>query len=99
MAWKEETMGKFWKVLFAALVCVVAARAQEYDAIIRGGTLYDGTGAAPITADVAIRGDRIVRVGKLDGAHAKVEVNAKGLAVAPGFINMMSGPDTLFADG
>ena len=92
-------MGKFWTVFFSALVCVAAAQAQEYDVIIRGGTLYDGSGAAPVAADVAIRGDRIARVGKLDGAHAKVEVNAKGLAVAPGFINMMSGPDTLFADG
>jgi len=92
-------MGKFWKVLFSALACMAAARAQQYDAIIRGGMLYDGTGAAPTIADVAIRGDRIVRVGKLDGAHATVEVNAKGLAVAPGFINMMSGEETLFADG
>jgi N-acyl-D-aspartate/D-glutamate deacylase len=92
-------MGRFWKVLCAVLIGAAAARAQRYDVIIRGGTLYDGTGAAPTTADVAIRGDRIVRVAKLDGAHATVEVNATGLAVAPGFINMMSGEETLFADG
>jgi len=92
-------MGRFWKVVGALLISAIAARAQQYDVIIRGGTLYDGTGAAPTTADVAIRGDRIARVGKLDGTHATVEVNARGLAVAPGFINMMSGEETLFADG
>jgi N-acyl-D-amino-acid deacylase len=92
-------MGKPWKMIFAALFCAVAARGQQYDAIIRGGTVYDGSGSAPMTADVAIKGDRIARVGKLDDAHAPVEIDAKGLAVAPGFINMMSGPETLFADG
>jgi len=92
-------MSKLWKILFAVLVCVASVRGQEYDAIIRGGTLYDGTGATPVKADVAIRGDRIARVGKLDGVRARVEVNAKDLAVAPGFINMMSGEETLFADG
>ena len=50
-------------------------------------------------ADVAIRGDRIVRVAKLDGAHATVEVNATGLAVAPGFINMMSWATTTLVCG
>jgi len=92
-------VGKLFKVLFAALFFAVAARGQQYDIIIRGGTLYDGTGGAPVTGDVGILGDRIVHVGKLDGARAKQEVNAKGLAVAPGFINMMSGPETLFVDG
>ena len=90
-------MSRFWMVL--CLIGAAASRAQQYDVISRGGPLYDGTGAAPMTADVAIRGDRIVRVGKLDGARATLEVNATGLAVAPGFINMMSGEETLFADG
>jgi N-acyl-D-amino-acid deacylase len=92
-------VGKLSKVFFAALFFAVAARSQQYDVIVRGGALYDGTGGAPVIADVGIRGDSIVRVGKLDGARAKVEVNAEGLAVAPGFINMMSGPETLFVDG
>jgi N-acyl-D-amino-acid deacylase len=92
-------MSKIGTGLLLALVCVAAAQSQQYDAIIRGGTLYDGSGTAPVVADVAIQGDRIARVGKLDTAHGKVEINAKGLAVAPGFINMMSGEDTLFADG
>jgi N-acyl-D-amino-acid deacylase len=61
----------------------------RYDVVIRGGTVYDGTGAAPIAGDVAIKGDRIVAVGKVDGA-GKTEISAQGMAVAPGFINMLS---------
>jgi len=80
------------------LICLTA-HAQQYDLIIRNGTVYDGSGTASVVADVAINGDRVARVGHLRRAHGKVEVDAKGLAVAPGFINMMSGPDTLFADG
>ena len=92
-------MGKACTVVLLALICVTSAQSQQYDVIVRGGTLYDGTGAAPVGGDVAIEGDRIVGVGKLDRAHGRTEVDAKGLAVAPGFINMMSGEDTLFADG
>jgi N-acyl-D-aspartate/D-glutamate deacylase len=61
-----------------------------YDIIIRGGTLYDGTGGAPKRADVGIRGDRIASVGNLKSATATTIVDATGLAVAPGFINMLS---------
>ncbi|WP_447751314.1 N-acyl-D-amino-acid deacylase family protein [Sphingopyxis fribergensis] len=69
-----------------------------YDLIIRGGMLYDGSGKAPVVGDVAIKDDRIVAVGKVDGA-AKTEVSAKGMAVAPGFINMLSwATESLIAD-
>ena len=67
----------------------VAAQAPAYDLIIRGGTLYDGSGQPPVIGDVAIKNDRIVAVGKVTGS-AKSEVQAKGMAVAPGFINMLS---------
>lgn len=60
-----------------------------YDIVIRGGTLYDGSGAAPVVGDVAIKDDRIVAVGKVAGA-GRSEVAARGMAVAPGFINMLS---------
>src|SRR5579883_2123471 len=76
------------------------ASAQEYDVIIRGGTVYDGSGGPPVAADVAIRGDRIAAVGDLGGAKARREIDARGRAVAPGFINMLSwAPDSLLADG
>jgi N-acyl-D-amino-acid deacylase len=61
-----------------------------YDVIIRHGTVYDGTGGAGTVADVAIHGDRIARVGDLGRAHGRQEIDASGLAVAPGFINMLS---------
>ncbi|MBU1825462.1 MAG: D-aminoacylase [Alphaproteobacteria bacterium] len=67
----------------------VAAQAPAYDLIIRGGTLYDGSGQPPVIGDVAIKNDRIVAVGKVTGS-AQSEVQANGMAVAPGFINMLS---------
>lgn len=76
----------------------VAAQAPAYDLIIRGGTIYDGSGKSPVVGDVAIKDDRIVAVGKVDGT-AKTEVSAKGMAVAPGFINMLSwATESLIAD-
>lgn len=66
-----------------------AARPQ-YDIILRNGTVYDGTGGAPRRVDVAIKGDRIAAVGNLAGTRARSEVDVRGLAVAPGFINMLS---------
>jgi N-acyl-D-amino-acid deacylase len=60
------------------------------DVLIRGGTVYDGTGGAAMRADVGIRGDQIVAVGALDGQTARTVVDARGLAVAPGFVNMLS---------
>ncbi|MCO5791367.1 MAG: D-aminoacylase [Blastomonas sp.] len=61
----------------------------RYDVVIRGGTIYDGTGSAPTRGDVAINGDRIVAVGTVEGA-GRSEISARGMAVAPGFINMLS---------
>jgi N-acyl-D-amino-acid deacylase len=74
--------------------------AGPFDVLIRGGTVYDGSGEAPRRVDVALRGDRIVAVGDLANATAKTIVEAKDLAVAPGFINMLSwSTDSLLADG
>jgi len=70
-----------------------------HDVVIRGGTVYDGSGAAPSSADVAIDGDRITSVGMVE-ARGRLEIDAGGLAVAPGFINMLSWATTsLIADG
>ena len=69
------------------------------DIVIRGGTLYDGTGSPPRAGDIAIEGDRIAAVGSVSARGAR-ELDASGMAVAPGFINMLSwATDTLFADG
>ena len=66
------------------------APVPSYDLLIRGGTIYDGSGGAPYVGDVGIRGDRIVYVGPTGEASAPRLVDARGLAVAPGFINMLS---------
>ncbi len=71
----------------------LAAQSVRYDVILRGGTVIDGTGAAPRRADVAIRGDRIVRVGDLRGAEAREVVDVRGRMLAPGFINVHSHAD------
>ncbi|HEX6126321.1 MAG TPA: D-aminoacylase [Pyrinomonadaceae bacterium] len=72
------------------LLTVVAANAQRYDVIIKGGTVYDGSGSGPVVTDIAIKGDKVVRIGKLKASQAKTIIDASGLAVAPGFINMLS---------
>src|SRR5215469_11459990 len=73
---------------------------DSFDVIIRGGTVYDGTGAKPRQADIAIRGDRIAGVGDFKSAKANTVIDAKGLAVAPGFINMLSwSTESLIQDG
>lgn len=77
-----------WSGLGAMLLAVSALPAQtRFDVILRGGTVVDGTGAPPLLADVALRGDRIVAVGTLDSTAARTVVNVRGLVVAPGFID------------
>ena len=74
--------------------------ADPFTLVVRGGLVYDGTGGPPRRADVGVRGDRIAAVGDLSGAEAKVTLDARGLAVAPGFINMLSwSTESLLVDG
>jgi N-acyl-D-amino-acid deacylase len=77
-----------------------SAQSPSYDVLIRGGTVHDGSGNAGRRADVAIRGDRISGVGDFERATAKLDIDASGLAVSPGFINMLSwSTESLIADG
>jgi len=72
----------------------------EYDVIIRGGTIFDGSGDPPVVADLSINGDRIAAIGDLSGKVAHAEIDATGMAVAPGFINMLSwANESLIQDG
>jgi N-acyl-D-amino-acid deacylase len=78
----------------------IASADLPFNVIIKGGTVYDGTGAAGRVTDVAIRGDRISSIGDLANAAAKTTIDARGLAVAPGFINMLSwSTESLIQDG
>ena len=89
----------------AWLVCIAlfaagCAAAPQYDTVIRHGTVYDGTGAAGVVQDLAIDNGRVLARGNLGRARGRQEVDATGLAVAPGFINMLSHSETsLIADG
>ena len=75
-------------------------RTTLYDVVIRGGTLYDGSGRPGRVRDVAIIGDSIAAIGLLADARGRAEVDARGLAVAPGFINMLSwATESLIEDG
>jgi len=87
----------------ALLLCgsaSVQADQPVYDVLIRGGTVYDGSGGEPFVGDVAIEGDRIAFVGPSGKVRGETTVDATGQAVSPGFINMLSwATDTLIADG
>ena len=72
----------------------------SYDVILRGGSIYDGSGEKPFVGDVALDGDTIAALGDLGDATATTEIDVNGLAVAPGFINMMSwANESLIEDG
>ncbi len=77
-----------------------ACGVKKYDTIIRNGMVYDGNGGNPFKADIGIKNDTIAFIGDLSGESAKLEVDAKGKAVSPGFINMLSwSPVSLIEDG
>ena len=86
--------------LILILALTVTAYAQgnpaqtQFDVIIRGGMVYDGSGRTPVRTDVGIKGDRIAAVGNLSRSNASTIIDAKGLAVAPGFINTLSHSET-----
>jgi len=85
--------------LLATFALTGCAREPAYDTVIRGGTIVDGGGGEPFAGDLAIRGDSIVAVGKVRG-RGRAEIEARGMAVAPGFINMLSwSSESLLEDG
>jgi N-acyl-D-amino-acid deacylase len=88
-------------VLIFWLPCAeLAASDDGYDLVIRNGMVYDGEGGEPRQADLGIRGDRIVTIGVIEGKKANKVIDAGGLAVAPGFINMLSwANESLIQDG
>lgn len=73
---------------------------EQYDIVLRGGTVFDGTGGPVRVTDVAITGDRIAAIGDLSSASGNHDIDVRGLAVAPGFINMLSwAAQSLLTDG
>src|SRR6188508_1847535 len=90
----------FLFIAFTAILLGCNSSKQEYDTIIRNGMIYDGNGGEPYKGDIGINADTIAFIGDLSKVSAKNELDAKGNAVAPGFINMMSwATETLIEDG
>jgi len=86
--------------LIACAVLSACTQPVSYDLILRGGTVYDGSGEAPFVGDVALDGDTIAALGDLGNAEGAIEIDATGLAVAPGFVNMLSwSVESLIEDG
>lgn len=97
---RSDSRRATWITLLVAALLAAGCARQRYDLILRGGTIYDGSGGAPFVADLAVKGDRIAAIGDLSDARATAEFDVEGLAVAPGFINMMSwANESLIADG
>lgn len=90
-------------VVVTSLACAslgIVPAGRSYDVVIRRGTIYDGSGNPPSVADVGVVGDQIVVIGDLSGARGKIDINASGMAVAPGFISMLSwANESLIQDG
>ena len=83
----------------SVIICVYVSlmlfnQSPQYDVLIRGGKIVDGSGRAAYTADVAIKDDRIVKIGNLAQATATRTIDARGLVVAPGFIDMLGQSET-----
>ena len=93
-------MARLVLVLAMTVPALFSTLAADYDILIRDGKIYDGSGSRPFTGDVGINGNAIAALGPLPAARGKIEINAKGLAVAPGFINMLSwATQSLIQDG
>jgi N-acyl-D-amino-acid deacylase len=95
-----RTIGVCLGILVAAIILASPAIGQQYDVVIRGGKVVDGTGNPWFLGDVAIREGKIAVIGRIPEGRATLEIDAKGLIVAPGFIDMHSHSDTvLLEDG
>ena len=95
-----KIIGLMLSILIGASTVSAQGRANDFDIVIKGGMVYDGGGGAPIRADVGIKGDKIVKIGKLGNAKATTTIDASGMAVAPGFINMLSwATESIIVDG
>lgn len=99
---RKVRMSRFSLILlaFTTMLSLTCSRGPEYEVVIRNGTLYDGSGNPPAVADIAIRDGKIAAIGVPADVHGVTEIDATGLAVAPGFINMLSwANESLVEDG
>jgi N-acyl-D-amino-acid deacylase len=93
-------MNRRFFILVLTVILTGCIARKNYDVIIRNGTIYDGTGSKSFRGDLAIQADTIAAVGDLGKARGTLEIDATGMAVSPGFINMLSWADkSLIEDG
>ena len=81
-------------IVMLSAFLVPSLQTPQYDLLIRNGRIVDGSGRAAYVADLAIKGDRIAKIGKLSQATASKVIDAQGLVVAPGFIDMLGQSET-----
>ena len=91
----NKLSGKFFAIIIFLLVFLSCGRNKPYDLVIRHGKVYDGTGSGAFEADIAINGDKIVKIGDLQGSKGLKEIDASNLAVSPGFIDLHAHIDPL----
>jgi len=91
---------RFFLVLSGVLLVLGCGADPQYDVVIRNGLIVDGSGGAPVRGSVALIADTIAAVGEVSDARGKIEIDAHGLVIAPGFINMLSwANESLLEDG
>ncbi len=96
----QQFFSRLLILVFTVLLAACSSGPGDYDVIIRGGSVYDGLGGEPILADVAISGDRVAEIGDLAAFSGTEEIDARGMAVTPGVINMLSwATESLIEDG
>ena len=93
-------MKPLFPILLSIVILYACSSKESYDVLIKNGKIADGSGKASYTGDIGIRGDTIAAMGDLSEAKAALEIDATGLVVAPGFINMLSwAGEALIEDG
>ena len=91
---------RVWIAVLGLILLAGCSEPVTYDVVLRGGTIYNGSGEAPFTGDVAIQGDIVAAIGDLSNDIGTTEIDVSGLAIAPGFINMLSwANESLIIDG
>jgi N-acyl-D-amino-acid deacylase len=86
-------------LLLTAISLPLFSCSRNFDVVLRNGLLCDGTGSPCTAGGVAISDDKIAQIGDVSADHGRIDIDVHGQIIAPGFINLMSGPDGLFADG
>lgn len=86
-------------LLVISIALTSCVRRPNFDVVLRNGLICDGTGSPCSPGGVAIRGDKITKTGDISADRGRIDIDVHGQVIAPGFINLMSGPDGLFADG